>query len=652
VTGAIDVDGASRPRRGRRRSVARRVLLAVFAASTAVLVLATALELQVAYQHDVDGVEAALHSIEDSRLESLVEVLWVADEEQILAQLRGIDAMRDVEALSLDRTDAPPIRMGAAVSKRAVTREWPLDREHRGQRIELGTLRVTAGLDGAVDRVLTRLGLIVSTHGVGVVLVAALSLLLVHLLVLRHLNALAGQARRQAEGALEEPFTLERQNGAVGDELDDLAASLESLRQQLAARIEELGERGEELERDLEQRTVELGEARLEQRLQETQKLESLGLLAGGVAHDFNNLLVGILGNASLVLEDLGDRPDAQARVRQLVSAARRAAELTRQLLAYSGRGRFVITTVDLSALVRELTDLLRTSLPERASLQLQLGAVGPYIEGDATQIRQVVLNLITNAADALGDDGGTIRASVRVVEHDAESLGRAYGRSDLAAGRYVHLEVADTGRGMDEETRSRMFEPFFSTKDTGHGLGLAATLGIVRAHRGAVKVYSEPAQGTTVQVLLPEVEGEPSAPWAMASPLPPEPGRAATVLVVDDEEVVRSLARAVLERAGHAVLEAADGHRALRILAEDPARIDLVLLDLTMPGMSGTDCLRELRALRSDLPVLLSSGYNEQDTIARVAGRGLAGFLQKPYTASALISAVDQAIEQARARA
>jgi len=640
--------GTARVRQG-RRSLGRRVLVAVLAASGAIVVVATAFELSIAYRQDVEGVEAALDGIGESRLESLAEGVWVADDEQIDAQLRGILAIRDIEAVTLERPDEATVTLGARTSHRTIGRVYSLSRRYRGRQFALGTLRVTAGLDAAVHRVRTRLGLIVSTQGVGVLLAAALILLLVQLMVIRPLHLLADQARRQADGNLGQPFTLERSRATPGDELDDLARSLESLRSELAARIEQLGERGDELARDLARRTAERDEALLQRRLQETQKLESLGLLAGGVAHDFNNLLVGILGNASMVLDDLADRPELQARIAQLVSAARRAADLTHQLLAYSGKARFVTSTFDVSALVRELAGLLRTSLSEHASLQLELGDGGPFVEGDATQIRQVVLNLITNASDALGADGGAIRVSIRVIEHDAESLRRAFGESDLDARRYVRIEVADTGEGMDASTRDRMFDPFFSTKETGHGLGLAATLGIVRAHRGAVKVHSEPGEGTTVQVLLPEAGAEVPTRAAVESVAAPAPTQA-TILVVDDEVVVRSLVRAVLEEAGHTVVDAKDGADALRQVLPEPNRFDLVILDMTMPGMGGVECLGELRRVRSDLPVLMSSGYTEQDMVARLAGRGLSGFLQKPYTTAELRSAVDEAL-RAKAR-
>lgn len=632
----------------RRLSVGRQVLLAIFLASAAVVALATFLQLSRDYRQDVADIEASLDRIGTERIESLRECLWTADQELLDAQVRGILAIPDVEVVTVERSDGDSIEVGAVVSERTTERSWLLHYDYRGEQVELGRLRVQAGLDGAVSRAREHLGTIAATQGVGVLLVAVLSLLLVDVLVLRHVRGLAAQAHSGAEGDLGRPFVLARGAADPGDELDELARSLESLRSQLAARIEELGARGDELVRDLEQRTAERDAAVLEQRLQETQKLESLGLLAGGVAHDFNNLLVGILGNASLVFEELADRPDARARVGQLVQASRRAADLTRQLLAYSGKGRFVVETIDASALVRELSDLLRTSLPDRASLQLHLPERGPFVHADATQLRQVVLNLITNASDALGPDGGTIRVSTRSAQHDAESLLRSYGSTDLVPGPYVHIEVADTGVGMDHETLAQMFDPFFTTKETGHGLGLAATLGIVRGHGGLVKVYSEPGHGTTIQVLLPESEEAARLDDRAAAPARAVDRDAALkgILVVDDEEVVRSLARAVLERAGHVVVEAVDGEDALRRFCAAPEEVALVILDMTMPRMSGVECLRELRAVRPDVPVLLSSGYNEQDAVARVAGRGLAGFLQKPYTAAELLEKVEQAFQ------
>jgi len=381
---------------------------------------------------------------------------------------------------------------------------------------------------------------------------------------------------------------------------------------------------------------------RLEAQVQHSQKLESLGVLAGGIAHDFNNLLMGVLGNASLALMQLSPEAPAYSCVEHVQTAALRAAELSKQMLAYSGKGRFMVQPLNLSNLVEELTHLLESSISKKALLRKRLPADLPAMAGDATQLRQIVMNLITNASDALGDDAGVISISTGTVHVDQAYLSSTYIDDRLPAGRYVYLEVSDTGCGMDAETQARMFDPFFTTKPTGRGLGMAAVLGIVRGHEGALKVYSEPGLGTTIKVLFRCIE-EP----AEALVLPPETMTVdnqvwtgtGSVLVADDEEVVRQVARATLELAGFTVIEAEDGQEALDIFRKHADEIVVVLLDLSMPRMGGKEALQAMRQLRPDARIVLSSGFNEQDTISRLAGRRFSGFIQKPYKPTDLLA-------------
>lgn len=386
---------------------------------------------------------------------------------------------------------------------------------------------------------------------------------------------------------------------------------------------------------------------RVEVRLQRAQRMEALGVLAGGIAHDFNNLLVGMLGNASLALLKLPPESPARGEIERLLLAAERATDLTRQMLAYSGKGRFVVEAVDLAALVRDTAELIRTSLPRRGRLSFSFADELPAIEADATQVRQVVMNLLTNAAEALPPNGGDVKVDVAVSVIDERTAADAFADSDLAPGRFVVLEVSDTGSGMDDSTRRRMFDPFFTTKPNGHGLGLAAALGIVRGHRGAIRVYSETGRGTTVRVFFPSSTGtlgDKSGESLPRSAPPPS-----TVLVIDDEVAVREFARAVLEHHGYEVLEANEGAEGLRVFATEGKRIGLVLLDLTMPGLDGEETFHELRLVAPKLPVILSSGYNEQQATSRFVGLGLAGFLRKPYRAEHLVEMVKSELVRPR---
>ncbi len=399
-----------------------------------------------------------------------------------------------------------------------------------------------------------------------------------------------------------------------------------------------------------ERKRAETERARLEQQVQQAQKLESLGVLAGGIAHDFNNLLMGVLGNASLALSRLAPESSVRGCLEAIETAATRAADLSKQMLAYSGRGRFVVKETDLSALVSEMADLLEASVSKKAALVYELEPGLRPIEADRAQMSQVLVNLVTNASEALGDQSGTVRVGTGQVHADAAYLRGAYLDEDLPEGDYVYLEVADTGCGMDAETRQRIFEPFFTTKFTGRGLGLPAVLGIVRGHGGSIKVYSEPGQGTVVRVLLPTMVA------AAEEEIEPPPARGLTawhteglVLVADDEPVVRQVTQLALEMAGLRVLAASDGQEAVERFEEHADEIRAVILDVTMPRLSGDEVFHVIRRMRPEVPVILSSGFGEQEATARLVGRGLAGFLQKPYVPSELLALLERILEGGR---
>lgn len=371
--------------------------------------------------------------------------------------------------------------------------------------------------------------------------------------------------------------------------------------------------------------------------IQHAQKLESLGVLAGGIAHDFNNLLTSVMGYASLALMQLPDESVACPMLREIEKAAQRAADLTSQMLAYSGRGKFVIQVVRLDTLVHEMTKLLGTVVSKKALLHLELQAA--TVDGDATQIRQVVMNLITNASDALEGNVGTISVRTGVVQAAVNDLRSPYTPDDLSPGAYAFVEVEDNGCGMKEETLAKLFDPFYTTKFAGRGLGLAAVLGIVRGHKGTIKVESAPGRGTRCIVLLPSSS-------ASGMRTVNDEGEAATtrgrglVLIVEDEPVVRQFARQVLESAGFAVCEASDGHEGLATFAERRDSITAVILDLTMPGMDGLELLRELREMQPDVPALVMSGYSEAEVATRFAGLDV-GFIHKPFHPNELVERI-----------
>ena len=378
--------------------------------------------------------------------------------------------------------------------------------------------------------------------------------------------------------------------------------------------------------------------ALLETKVREVQKLESLGVLAGGIAHDFNNLLVGILGNASVSLLDMPVSSPAHAAVTAIERAARDAASLTRQLLAYAGKGRFLLEPLDLSVLVRQLRPVLQTALGARASLVNELADHLPVVHADGEQLRQAVVNVVTNAAEAIGDRPGAIKVLTSEESLDEARLRRCLSGSRAKPGLFSCITVEDDGGGMDEATLARIFDPFFSTRLAGRGLGLAATLGIVHGHSGALEVVSARGHGTTMRLYFPAAYEEKERSLTTTG----APGTAAArvrvrVLVVDDDAHVRALAHRVLNRLHYEATEVADGEEALDFLRADPTQVDAVLLDMTMPRLNGEDTLRGIRALAPWMPVILMSGHDEREVTPRLLEHGLGGYLQKPFTVDAL---------------
>ncbi len=379
-----------------------------------------------------------------------------------------------------------------------------------------------------------------------------------------------------------------------------------------------------------DRRRAEQERRRLDERLQRTQKLESLGVLAGGVAHDFNNLLTGVLGNASLALAELSPFSPARERIEAVAAAAKRAAELCDHMLAYSGKGTFVIEPVSLNEVVEETTQLLKTTISRKAVVERDLDENLPRIPGDITQLRQVIINLITNASEAIGDEDGVIRITTSLRRCDRRYLDSISIHEELAEGDYACIEVSDTGCGIDQATQERLFEPFFTTKFAGRGLGLASVLGILRAHRGAVALQSEPGQGTRFRVLLPAMTDLAMAPTKEITASVASAG--SKVLLVDDEEAVRKVAKCMLEAGGYSVLTASNGRDAIETFRRAAEDIVCIILDVTMPGMDGMETLEQLRRIRRDVRVILSSGFTEEEITPRFAGEGAAGFLKKPY--------------------
>jgi PAS domain S-box-containing protein len=382
---------------------------------------------------------------------------------------------------------------------------------------------------------------------------------------------------------------------------------------------------------------------RLEAQLRQSQKLESLGVLAGGVAHDFNNLLVGILGNASLAAEQAPADSPIQKLLSRVVAAGQRATELTQRMLAYAGRASCAMSVLDLGALVREMAEFATAAVPKNVELRIHIAEGLPLVLGDSGQIQQVVMNLLINAAEATGAGGGQVSVTLWTEALDAGRIARDFPQDHLKAGSYVCVEVSDNGCGMSPEILSRIFDPFFTTKFAGRGLGLSAILGIVKAHHAAVTVTSTVGVGSVFRVYFP-VAMYKLKPGVVARRGPGLP-RGATVLVIDDEAEILEVVEAVLSSRGINVLTAQDGVRGLEVFRREADAVDVVLLDMNMPGLNGEAVFTALRAERPDVKIVLSTGYSEQEAAAHFAGAPLAGFVHKPYTASTLVDKIGAAL-------
>ena len=389
---------------------------------------------------------------------------------------------------------------------------------------------------------------------------------------------------------------------------------------------------------------------RAEEEARQSQKMEAIGYLAAGVAHDFNNLLTGMVGNASLLLNATPEGDPAKLALESIVSGGERAADLTRQLLAYAGKGRFYAERVDLSDVVMRTGRLIHQSIPPAVQVRMDLDKHLPLLLADPSQVQQVAMNLMINAAEAMGAEGGVVLVTTGRQTVACEPLPDLYQGEKVAPGEYVFLEVRDNGSGMDEPTIKRIFDPFFTTKFTGRGLGLAAVLGIIRQHKGAVQVHSVPGRGSSFKTLFAVAETVP-APKAEGEDRRNLRG-AGTILVVDDEEMIRNFSKSALESFGYQALLAADGYEGVRLFQENSAAIALVLLDVAMPGMDGGATLQRIREIRTDVPVLICSGFGDLDVEERFAKSEISGYFAKPYTVKQLARKVKECMAPAKAGA
>ncbi|MFP8874625.1 MAG: ATP-binding protein, partial [Myxococcota bacterium] len=390
-----------------------------------------------------------------------------------------------------------------------------------------------------------------------------------------------------------------------------------------------------------ERRAAEEEHRRLEDHLRDVQRLESLGVLAERIAHDFNNQLTVILGNSSLALSEVGQDTPLQERLQRIRAAARHSASLTEQMLTYAGKASAALRTIHLPHLMEGMQELIEASIARHCDLDLSSSEALPLIEGDEGQLRQVAVNLVTNASESLNRRPGTVRIRTGLIDADAAYLRDTFGPSDLPEGEYVYLEVQDNGTGIPAGDRGRIFEPFYTTRFSGRGLGLAAVLGIVSGHRGVVKLQSEEGRGTTIRVLFPTIK------LLEATRAKKSTGRdsRSCILVIDDDEAVQELLKEIFQRSGYRIIPVDDESQALKILGEMPGEIGVVLLDADTPGSQPARTLERIRECDADLPVVISTGFAHEHAFAQLGELNIAGIVSMPFDEAKLIEVVEAAL-------
>ncbi|MFW6332403.1 MAG: response regulator [Thermodesulfobacteriota bacterium] len=405
-----------------------------------------------------------------------------------------------------------------------------------------------------------------------------------------------------------------------------------------------------------DRKRLEQERLQMERRLQTAHRLESLGAMAGGIAHDFNNSLMVALGYLEMAREETEDVALVSAYLDQCDTALKRPVSLTQQMLDYSGKGYPAFRTVDLESVIQETDGLLTSAIPENISLLMNIEPNLPKIQGNASQLQQILTHLVVNAAESYDEQtGGEVTLSAGTIFCDEDSLSQTLKdvwlsyETPFVETDYVYIDITDTGCGMDSEVRKRIFEPFFSTKFVGRGLGLAAVFGIIRGHRGYIRVDSRPNQGTTVRVMFP-VAAITESPEKVTTPATaPLPRGTGHILLVEDEEPVREMVRRMLTQLGYSVISSSSGSKAVRIFRDRKREIDLVLCDMRMPGIHGVELLRKLRGMDDTVPVILTSGYSTEDLRHRYETEGFAGFLQKPFRMAELGTLLQEVLQKNR---
>jgi signal transduction histidine kinase/ActR/RegA family two-component response regulator len=594
-----------------KRRLAHRLIVAIILFSSFITLITTGIQLFIDYKHDLDTIRKSIHTIRSTHLNTLSHSVWVFDEQRILIQLDGLLQMQDMEYLAILINGEQKWEAGEVTSKKTISQNIELTYLFDSQNYHLGTLKIVASVDAVYGRLLKKAVVILTSNFIKTFLVALFTLYIFRQWVTRHLESMAKYCQDIRFGRKNKALTLDRisQTDIDDDELGLVVASINQMQ--------------ENLEHDHKKRNE------LEDKLQQAQKMEAIGTLAGGIAHDFNNILTPIIGYTQLVQENLPAKSKAKGQLVKVLKAADRAKELVQQILTFSHQ-----TTdhehrpLKVHLIVKEALKLLRASIPTSIEIKQTIAQDCKDVLADPTQIHQIIMNLCTNAYHAMREKGGILAVSLSEIE-----IAPADHPASLqwVAGTYIRLVVSDSGHGIPPEILPNIFTPYFTTKKLGEGtgMGLALVHGIIKSHRGNITVYSEPEKGTTFNVYLPCLEVAPTPIETQSPEL--SIGGNERILVVDDEEVIVTLQKQMLESLGYHVTTLTSSTDTFTTFQSHPHKYDLLITDMAMPDLTGIELARKIKAIKPDFPIILCTGFSELINGEKASTFGISGYLMKP---------------------
>lgn len=634
--------------------IGKKLILALILFSFLVTVMITMIQLYIGFRSGVTDIESDHDHISFTHQTSIALSLWTMDLEQIEKQLNGLLHFPHISRVSVYNEDATLVEKTSGSRSDEIITTIPLQYNHRGQELEIGKLLIASSKDILRREITTEFWVILVSNIVKYFLISIFFIYVFNFFVVRHLNDFVGYIKRQNRDEEIRPYRPKRKYRERGktDELDEIFDAYNQStmeRQQTIRRLKnkksELARQQNELKREIRERVKAMAEKEtLEKQLLQSQKMEAIGTLAGGIAHDFNNILAAIFGYTELALWDLPEQSNARNQLRQVLKASERARELVQQILTFSRKNDLALRPLKIQLIVKEAIKLLRSSIPATVEIKQEIQKDCGHVYADPTQIHQVIMNLCTNAYHAMKHSGGVLHISLQTVlpEND-HHLGN---RIHLETGACLRLDVSDTGAGMSREIQEKIFEPYFTTKEKGDGtgLGLAVVHGIVKRLDGDIVVDSEPGKGTVVSVYLP-VAAE-LGDTIQENPVKQSPKGDERILLVDDDPSIVEIYRGILENLGYTVTCFTESLETLDTFRQQPTGFDLVITDMTIPKMTGTELTEQIFAIRPDMPIILCTGHSELINEEKAEELGIKKFLKKPFRENDLAVAVREIMD------